>query len=225
MKNFIRVMCLLLVICMPISASAIASSPDQMQLDGQLTKEEIERIVVRAFPEYAEKVEKTPVDTMYHALNNRSADYVVVNATRQVSDSRSVTYTEFASGVMIYIVLDAEYSIDSTETNGYLTRTRYDFAISANVGTGVAYWEDIDCVFALTDYDNITSWGYNPYPNAASWFLLRTGSKLAENASGPAYINYSGAMDIYNNNQLLAQVTFTARVEVGANKFTVTVTA
>ena len=223
-----KVLCLIfsivLLVSAPFSVSAVVPSDNQIQPNVRLSREDVQALAVEAFPEYVDSITATPNASVCRSLALKSEDPVVFSETRDLNPNLSVNYTEFASGVNAATVLYKDYEIVSSSSNGSLTRQTIDFTVTTNVSSHTAYWDDFQCIFAFNDYDNITSVGYNPYPSSASYSMLVSQRKLAENSSGSAYVTYTGYLYLmYNNEQTVESVKFSLRANVGNDSFSLSV--
>lgn len=225
MKRCFSLICtIFLMVSVIIPVSAVVPSADQVPIQKDYSVGEIRALGAKAFPEYAERITSTPSLSVYQTLNTRPSDPVVISETRDISEELSVNYTEFASGLSLTTVLTPRTTVVSNTSNGTLRMKTINFYIVPNFGNTKATWKDFKCVIAYNDYDNITSVGYNPYPNSASYSMNMTTAHYAENSTAAAYAKYSGILQVYyDTDDFKESVRFTATASVRNDNFTFTV--
>nr|MBQ8243679.1 hypothetical protein [Oscillospiraceae bacterium] len=152
-----------------------------------ITKNDIERIAIGAFPEYASKIlEKTTTLTLYDA-SSLLENTTVICETRTISDSETITYQEYSNGT--YSLLFSSYSsTESSTVSGNITAVNKTIWATYSLSSDVNYIENL-CYHIVSDaYDYITNTGS---PWGTSYTPMRGSTKLNETASSAAYVDYT----------------------------------
>ena len=111
MKKLFALLLVFAMIFATLPFTAFASEATSMQ--SQLTIK-----ACNAFPEYANKIraqEQQIAHNQLSVLSNQSKD-VIINETRDISDTESITYTEFSNGVIMLTGSSVSYDVESDNT-------------------------------------------------------------------------------------------------------------
>lgn len=226
MRKIIGLLCVLIVLCTPVQAFAVDMTTDPISWIDSSSESAIEDIAVLAFPEYAGYILGEISIDEYGVMNRNIDNHIVCNETRQVSEDMSVTFALLSNNVYVVTVSSVVATEVSSSSNGMFTLKTVNLAVKSNIGGDVAFWDGINCVLAFNAYDNISSAGSQRHKKPGSYSLRITDSELVENASRPAYIEFSGfayiLQDEYSND--FVTCTFDIRFEVGKEKYTVSIT-
>ena len=157
MKKLFALLLVFAMIFATLPFTAFASEATSMQ--SQLTIK-----ACNAFPEYANKIraqEQQIAHNQLSVLSNQSKD-VIINETRDISDTESITYTEFSNGVIMLTGSSVSYDVESDNTSTSGSNVNHTVDIYAElVGYPNCHVNlyDIKYTIVKNGYDKITSKG------------------------------------------------------------------
>lgn len=176
--------------------NAVIPGEDTVPTDESMTYDEIVQIAVRAFPEYAHKIQrKTLSEQDYIRLCSDESPSLVVDEMRAVSDTQFVAYQEFSNGLNFVEVVNrsifaygAFTSIESETVNavtGYLLSVHM---ISCSQQTLEV--RGIKCALQPMYYSQIFSYGTI---DASDYTMTPNINAVQDQWMGatPAYIEYA----------------------------------
>lgn len=202
-----------LIMTMLISSVSVAYAIDtDVSSSTALTKAEISAIVVQAFPEYADKILATP-SASASILNSASSDpfgEVTVYETRALSDTESVTYIEYASGLALGTVSQVTSVTASSSGSGYSNKT-VDVHVMCSGAVNTFLLSGFQYTLVNSAYDQINDIG-KFYNTATGETVKKTGYNMKETSSKAAYVKYPAAFTTTLEGVDLLSVTMEFRV-------------
>ena len=142
------------------------------------------------FPEYADVIRGENLQmSIYSAF---AVPVVTTNITRNISDSETMTYTEYSDGTAYITLAEWKFDADVTDAEVQLgnnaTYHTVSFAVTCNMGdTGTFYLNDLQYTVHSYGYDEITNEGKYDTDGCYAEFFRKN---LKENATTAAYIQY-----------------------------------
>ena len=220
MKKSISTVVALILILSMIPLRVFASDLSDSEND------ELIALACDIFPEYAYKIQNPPsLDQLFSATSARSIDdgfKIVLRETRNVSDSRQITYQEYANGAYSLTSLTTAYTIvrESYSGSGY-SQYIVDIQVLHSYCPGAMYVTGFNYTLLSSSYDQINSFGTT---NTSTVDTSLTGSRQYESANGPAYAIYEAIYDPADVSEAMEHVLWLSRltVLVGDNGCTVT---
>lgn len=159
-------------------------------------RDEFLALACEAFPEYAEKITDTlPMQTFAARSEVQSAEITLVTSeTRNVSDNKLLTYTEYSDGFIFLTETETRYQAEVTresyESSAYAVHETISIKGTSNVNQSYFTLDDVSYSLINGAYDLFTNTGTmstivycsvcNNYPHIT----------LRESSSGPASIVY-----------------------------------
>lgn len=184
MKKFIYA---LFTIVMLLSIIPFATSAEETAMP---SKPELIIKACNIFPEYANVIRgenlQVPMDRAF------AAPVVTTNITRDISDSETMTYTEYSDGTAYITLAEWKFDADVTDAEVQLgnnaTYHTVSFAVTCNMGdTGTFYLNDLQYTVHSYDYDEITNEGSSYADGCYAEYFRKN---LKENATTDAYVQY-----------------------------------
>lgn len=187
MKKFVAVLltAIIFLSCGTMDAEAAEqSSPERAILVSEACK---------VFPEYASVIRGENLTSA--AYNSRSnSTEVAVSITRDLTDSKQLSYTEYTDGTAV--VAEVEWKFDTDATDGYAkpgtncTYHKVSYKVICNYSYGEFYLDDLQYTVYSTANDVITDVGTASTNSNSACSITQSRNNLQETNSTPAYVSH-----------------------------------
>ncbi len=226
-----KIMCLiltLLFVCSfawtPVSAVNLHDNPEIITVRDETIKDFITEKAVEAFPEYESTIRGENLTANTFSTAAISDNPIVVQETRALSETESVSYTEYHNGIAVATFMAIEgKNVYQTITGSTYTTYRLNAWLRVIGSDGLLMVYDIECIA----YNNGNNRMPDPgYLSDLTTVIATEGAHVEYGtASSPAYAEYSGSFIIEVEGTMGSSFTFypgTLHIEITASGPTVT---
>ncbi len=183
MKKIISMILVAVLLCTSLPMSAYAS-------EDEIVREELLTKACEAFPEFADKITNPQISM---APNTRSTgnQEPVYTETRQLSDTETIIYTEYASGLVLLTGIEGEWSrtVNDYESSSFAVIYDINITASLNEPSGTFRLKNVKYTLVNNGYDAILSKG-TPSRSTGCNGATEIVARMNETASQDAMILY-----------------------------------
>jgi len=192
-----------------LSANAVESVNTET-VRQPLSDEELDNLAAKAFPEYAERILNPQISS---ATSSSRSNVKVIEETRQISETESITYIEYADGRGSIVFVTDVYE-GSTSTGSNSTTKVLDFQIRHVFISGSMYISGFTYTIVNGGYDYINSVGTFTTSDGAATPSV---SRLKETSSANAQVFYTYTFEMTTGGDYLqgGSVPCTFQILVG----------
>lgn len=183
-----------------VPANAVEASPDVVIINNTETHNAVMEITIQAFPEYETKIrgEHLTSDTAAPASASNSTPKLLVNETRNISETMLVSYKEYDNGIVLTsIATTAGKNITSTHTGTGYKSTIMNIWLNVAGSTQVLNVNNVQFTYLQNSYGTIPDPGTVVESSSSPHHILRKIYVSQGSANTPATLEYQAGFDIY----------------------------
>lgn len=178
---------ILFTVYFPFKCYAIVPPEDTAPITVvNLSKEDIIKIAITAFPEYTDRILSQPTYTEILAALSDPNPELTYSETRTVSDNEEITYLEYSNGTYSLMFNSYQEITSSSNSSGAAVRV-VNFWVTYSLSSDVSHVNNFQYQLISGNFDSILSTGYAYAPTLSPMLCNHC---LAETANAPAYAEY-----------------------------------